>query len=100
MSSDIERELAEQKSAARIISPLPDFGAEVDLARDFGCNPATLARARKRGCFDYLEWGGRIFVKRVGPRSVDAFLRSKITRRNPPRDSRRRRQPIKVNASP
>ena len=73
-----------------IPSPLPGFDAEEVIARDIGCNPVTLARARKRGEFEYIDFAGRIFDKREGPHSVDAYLRSQIKRRNPPpRTSRR-----------
>lgn len=73
-----------------ILSPLPGFDAEEVLAREKGVNPATLARPRKRGLIEYIYWGGRVFDKREGPHSVDAYIRSKIKRRNPPR---RKNQP-------
>jgi hypothetical protein len=70
-----------------IPSPLPGFDLETDLASEKGCNKVTLARARKLGLIEYIEWCGRIFDNRD---SVDDFIRAKVKRRNPPRTARRR----------
>jgi|SRR6059058_5535039 hypothetical protein len=74
----------------KIPSPLPDFEFEPEIATDLGVCKETLARARKDGKFQFIEWAGRIFDKRRGSRSIETWLHSKVTSRNPPRASRRR----------
>jgi hypothetical protein len=69
--------------------PLPGFELESEYARRKGVNQRTVARQRQLGRIDYLEWAGRIWI---GTESGDAYLRSLIKRRNPPRATRRRRQ--------
>jgi hypothetical protein len=75
-----------------IPSPLPGFQLETIIAHDKGINQVTLARARKAGLIEYFEWGGRIWDKTEGSHSVDSLIRSKVTRRNPPRTPRRARR--------
>jgi len=75
-------------TATKLTPPLPDFQLESELARELGCHERTLARPRKLGKFDFMFWAGRVWDHRPG---VNEYLRSRVIRRNPPRNLRRRR---------
>jgi hypothetical protein len=61
---------------------LVGFTLEDESAAQNSVCQATLARARKGGRVRYAIWAGRVWVNDA---DVDAMIRSRIKRRNPPR---------------
>jgi hypothetical protein len=66
---------------------LVGFTLEDESAAQNSVCQATLARARKGGRIRYAIWAGRVWVNDA---DVDAMIRSRIKRRNPPRPARRK----------
>jgi hypothetical protein len=53
-------------------------------SKDKKVNPRTTARHRQRG-LPWLDWGGEIFIPEL---EGDAYIASRVRRRNPPRRGR------------
>jgi hypothetical protein len=67
------------------IPPLEGFELESDWAQRKGVCQRTPARYRELGLLEFLEWGGRIWIRTA---DGDKLIRSRIKRRNPPRPAR------------
>jgi hypothetical protein len=67
--------------------PLEGFELESDWSLRKGVNQRTPARYRELGLLEFLEWGGRIWIRTA---DGEKLIRSRIRRRNPPRTARRK----------
>jgi hypothetical protein len=81
---------------SRLNPPLEGFELESDWAKRKGLCQRTPARYREQGLLEFLEWGGRVWIRTA---DGEKLIRSRIKRRNPPRRARRDRNASQRDAT-